>query len=98
MDLFWVGGEGPKDIPSWVYVYMLTTFKLPPEALTNLRSVQKTGFQDSKPVTFIRIYDSTNDEALKIKDFNYLDKYEQLILFEGYWEKDYKVFIESRKG
>jgi hypothetical protein len=44
MELFWLGGEGPKDIPSWVYMHLVTTLKVPPENLTGLYSVQKVGF------------------------------------------------------
>lgn len=98
MDLLWLGGEGPKDIPSWVYVYLVTMLKVPPENLTSLRSVQKTGFWDGKPVIFIRIYDPlTSEEARQVKDFSSLDQHSELVLYEGYWEKeDDRVFLERR--
>lgn len=98
MDLLWLGGEGPKDIPPWVYVYLVTTLKVPPDNLASLRSVQKTGFWDSKPVTFIRIYDPlTSEEARQVKDFSSLDQHPELVLYEGYWEKESdRVFLERR--
>lgn len=98
MDLFWLGGEGPKDIPSLVYVYLMTTFEVPADNLTGLRSVLKTGFWDGKPVTFIRIYDpGASEEARQVKDFTSLDKHPDLILYEGYWEKGSDhVFLECR--
>jgi len=98
MDLFWLGGEGPKDIPSWVYMYLVTTLKVPPENLTGLRSVQKMGFWDGKLVTFIRIYDPrTSEQTLQVKDFTSLDQHPELVLYEGYWEKvSDRVFLEHR--
>ena len=98
MDLLWLGGEGPKDIPGWVYIYLVTTLKVPPENLTGLRSVQKTGFVEGKPVTFIRIYDPrASEEAWQVKNFTSLDEHPDLILYEGYWEKGSDhVFLECR--
>ena len=98
MDLFWLGGEGPKDIPSWVYMYLVTTLKVPPDNLTNLLSVQKVGFWDSKLVTFIRIYNpSAIADTLQVKDFTSLDQHPKLILYEGYWEMgSYHVYLERK--
>ena len=88
MDLFWLGGEGPKDIPSWAYMYLVTTLKVPPENLIGLRSVQKVGLWDGKPVTFVRIYNPrASEEAWQVKDFTFLDQHPELILYEGYWGK-----------
>jgi len=88
MDLFWLGGEGPKDIPSWVYMHLVTTLKVAPESLTGLRSVQKVGFWEGKQVTFTRIYNPrASEEAWQVKDFTYLDRHPELILYEGYWEE-----------
>ena len=98
MDLFWLGGEGFKDIPHWAYFYLVTTMKVPPENLAGLRSVQKVGFWDGKLVTFVRIYDPrASEEAWQVKDFTSLDQHLELILYEGYWEKGSdRVFLERR--
>jgi len=98
MDLFWLGGEGPKDIPGWISLYLLNTLELPAEKLTGLRSVQKTGFWEGKPVFFIRIYNpSASEEAWQVKDFNSLDEQPHLILYEGHWERDsYQVYLERK--
>ena len=99
MDLFWLGGEGPRDIPPAVNIYLLTTLKVPWSNLIGLRSVQKVGFWDGKPVTFIRIYNPlASEEASQVKDFTSLDQHQELILYEGYWEKDSNyVFMECKK-
>jgi hypothetical protein len=98
MDLIWLSGEGPKDIPPLVYVYIVTTLEVPAENLTGLRSVLKTGFWEDKPVTFIRIYDPrVNEEAWQVKDFTSLDEHPDLILYEGYWEKGSDhVYLERK--
>jgi hypothetical protein len=98
MDLLWLGGEGPKEIPSWVYYCLVSNLKVTPESLTSLRSVQKTGFRGGKPVVFIRIYDpGVSEEAWRVKDFICLDQHPELVLYEGYWEKgSYQVFLERR--
>ena len=98
MDLFWLGGQGFKDVPHWAYLYLVTTLKVPPESLTALRSVQKVGFWDGKLVTFVRIYDPrASEQTLQVKDFTSLDLHPELILYEGYWEKvTDRVFLERR--
>ncbi len=98
MDLFWLNGEGPKDIPAWVYVHLVTKLEVPVETLAGLRSVQKTGFWEGKPVIFIRIYDPrASEEAFQVKNFTLLDARPHLILYEGYWEKDSnRVHLESK--
>jgi hypothetical protein len=89
MDLLWLGGEGPKDIPGWAYAHLVTKLEVPAEKMTGLRSVQKMGFREGKPVTFTRIYDpNASKEAWQVKDFNSLDKHPDLIQYEGYCEKD----------
>ena len=98
MDLFWLGGEGPKDIPGWVYLHLVTTLEVPAENLTGLRSVQKLGFWEGKQVTFFRIYDPrTSEEAWQVKDFTSLDQHPELILYEGYLEKGSDhVYLERK--
>jgi hypothetical protein len=99
MDLLWLGGEGFQDVPSWAYMYLVTTLKVPPENLTGLRSVQKIGFWDAKWVSFIRIYDPrTSEESSRVKDFTSLDQHPELVLYEGYIEKGSdRVFLQVGK-
>ena len=98
MDLFWLSGEGPKDVPWSAHRYLVTTLKVPSESLKSLRSLQKVGFWDGRRVTFIRIYDPLAIErTVQVKDFASLDLHPELILYEGFWEKatDF-VFLERR--
>jgi len=79
-------------------VHLVTTLKVPTEKLAGLRSVQKTGFWEGKPVTFTRIYDPrASEEAWQVKDFTSLDEHPALILYEGYWEKGSNdVYLERK--
>jgi hypothetical protein len=96
MDWLWLGGEGAGEVPWWAGRHLATAFKVTSENLNHLCSVQKTGFWDGKLVTFIRIYDPhASEEAWRVKDFNSLDQHPELILYEGYWEKESdRVFLE----
>ena len=98
MDWLWISGEGPKDVPWSAHWYLVSTLKVPSESLKGLRSLQKVGFWDGKPVTFIRIYDPfAIEKPLQVKDFTSLDLHPELILYEGYWEKATNfVFLERR--
>ena len=70
MDLFWLGGEGPRDIPPAVNVYLHNALQVAFEDLAGLRAVQKVGFWDSKLVTFVRVYNpGASEEASRVKDF-----------------------------
>ncbi|MFC2013443.1 hypothetical protein ACFLU8_00925 [Chloroflexota bacterium] len=98
MDLFWLGGQRPKDIPYWAYLYLVNTLKVQPGDISILRSVEKVGLWDSKLVTFVRIYNlRASEEALQVKDFTALDQQPELILYEGYWEKGSdRVYLERK--
>jgi hypothetical protein len=96
MDWLWLGGEGPGEVPWWAGGKLTTEFKVTAENLNSLCSVQKTGFWQGKPVTFIRIYDPhASEEAWRVKDFSSLDQHPELILYEGYREKESsQVFLK----
>jgi hypothetical protein len=98
MALLWIGGEGPEDVSGWVYVHLVTKLEVPAEQLSGLRMVQRAGFWEDKPVTFFRIYDpEVDEEARQVKDFTSLDERQELILYEGYVEKESdRVFLECK--
>ena len=96
MDWLWLGGQGDGEVPWWAGWHLTTEFKVTSENLNRLRSVQKVGFRQGKPVTFIRIYDpNASEEAWRVNDFSSLDQHPELILYEGYREKESsQVFLE----
>jgi hypothetical protein len=85
MDWLWLKGEGPGDIPPWAYRCLTVEMKVPPEALVGLRAVQRYGFWQGQPVTFIRIYNPLSTEGVcRVSDFTSLDEHAQFIVYEGY--------------
>jgi hypothetical protein len=98
MDLFWLGGDGPKDIPSSVYLHLVNTFHLSNDDLTGFRTVLSEGFEGGKAVTYFRVFNpNADDEAWHIRDFASLDEKPHLIIYEGYMENEGEyVFLEKR--
>ena len=96
--MFWIGGEGPRDVPGAAYLHLVTTLGVPPENLKGLRSLQKVGFRNGKLVTFIRIYDplQAGEQAPQLKDFASLDQHLELILYEGHWERAGNYIVLER--
>jgi hypothetical protein len=84
MDLFWLGGDGPQDIPEWIYAHIVTSLGIPPNKIGGLRLVQKTGLWDGQAATFFRIFDSQTQDAWRVDNFTSLDECPDLIVYEGY--------------
>ena len=88
MNWLWVGGEGPKDLPQWAYMHLVTVLKVNPDSLMDLQCVQQIDYRKDTLVNLIRIFDpKAVGETIKIKDFASLDEHTQLILYEGYMER-----------
>ena len=94
----WLGGEGPKEIPQWAYLYLVTTLNVDPDFLGPLKCVEQMNFEGDRLLNLIRIFDPTPvRETVRIKDFASLDRHPDLILYEGYTEKGSgKVHIACR--
>lgn len=88
MNRLWVGGEGPRDMPQWAYMHLVTVLKVDPDSLSRLQCVQQVDYQGDVLVNLIRIFDPRlAGETIRIKDFASLDEHPELILYEGYMEK-----------
>jgi hypothetical protein len=88
MTLLWKGGEGPRDIPHWAYLYMVTILKVDPDQLSQLKCVEQMGFYGDILVNFIRVFDAEQAKGTtEIRNFASLDHHPNLILYEGYMEK-----------
>ena len=89
MSWLWRGGAEPREIPQWAYTYLVTTLKVEPDHLSRLKCVEQVNFEGDIPVNLIRIFDPwALAENTGIKDFASLDRYPELILYEGYMEKE----------
>jgi hypothetical protein len=90
MRWLWQGGSNPKDIPQWAYMHLVTVLKVDPDHLLHLKCVEQTNFNGDVLLNLIRIYDdgAMKGMAIEVKDFTSLDQYPELILYEGYKEKE----------
>jgi hypothetical protein len=77
----------PKDLPTQVGMYLVTQLKLDPDWVWSLKGVvrpkEKQNFE-------IRIFDPKEAviSDVKIRDYNSLDDYLEMILFEGCFNKN----------
>ena len=89
MTWLWRGSEGPRDIPQWAYINLVTVLKVNPDSLSQLKCVELMDFEGDTLVNLIRIYDpNAAEKIIKIQNFSSLDQYPNLILYEGYREKE----------
>jgi hypothetical protein len=100
MDWLWRGGEGPREIPHWAYMYLVTSLMIDPDHLTHLKCVEQMDFEGDTLLNLIRIFDPKSAErTVRVKNFASLDQHPDLILFEGHLEKESgRVHITSRRA
>ncbi len=99
MTWLWRSREGTRDLPIWAHMYLVATLGVAnDERLTQLRCVEQMNFEGDVLLNLIRIFDPrTVPEATKLRDFTSLDQHPELILYEGYMEKESgEVHITSR--
>jgi len=90
---------GPKDIPEMVGGHLVTDFNRNPDWVWRLKAVLRQR-QESKNAFDIRVYDETETATKKIKVQNYtsLDEHPELILYEGWFDKETRqVQLEEKK-
>ena len=91
---------GPKDIPEMVGGHLVTDFHRNPDWVWKLRAVLSQR-QESKNTFDIRVYDEADVAAKKIKihDYTSLDEHPDLILYEGWYDKESReVQLEEKKA
>ncbi len=78
---------GPKEIPELVGRYMVVEEKKDPDWVWKLKSVLRPA---GKKSFYCRVYDDykASQAGLKVKDWTSLDKNPELILWEGYFDKE----------
>jgi hypothetical protein len=84
MTAFWRGGTGPKAIPQWAYAYLVVSLKADPDRLSQLKCVEEFDYLQKRFVHLVRIFDPDAGHLLEIRDFASLDRYPELILYEGH--------------
>ena len=79
----------PKDLPTQVGMYLVTQLKLDPDWVWSLKGVVRP--KTEKHNFEIRIFDPKEAAVsdVKIRDYNSLDDFPEMILLEGYFNKRY---------
>ncbi len=97
MSWLWVGTDAPHTLPDWAYDYLLTRLKVSDAAY--LFAVEQVSFRKNVLLSLIRIFDQhLVPDGVSIDSFASLDAHPELILYEGYRERDTgKVQIMSMK-
>lgn len=78
----------PKDLPDRVGIYLVTQLKLDPDWVWTLKGVVRP--TSEKHNFEIRIFDPKEAviSDIEVTDFNSLDDFQKMILFEGCFNKD----------
>ncbi len=79
--------EGPKDIPELVGRYMVVEMKQDPNFIWTMKGVVR---QINNKEYYCRVYDAgkTAQAGVQVKDWTSLDGPPELILWEGYFDKE----------
>lgn len=88
MKWLWRGGEGPQEMPQWAYRHLVVVLKADPDRVSLLKCTEQIDFLENRPVHVIRIFDPTRAQQGEIKDFSSLDRYPNLILYEGHMDME----------
>jgi len=90
---------GPKGIPELVGRHLVVELKQNPDRVWNLKGVVRPR-SEGKDCFDLRVFDAAQvaTKAVKVKDYNSLNEYPDLILYEGRFDKkSMKVQIEEKK-
>ncbi|QTA79992.1 Uncharacterized protein dnl_22770 [Desulfonema limicola] len=90
----------PQELPSGVGRYLVVNLKLESDWVWNLKAVVRPK-ENVKSINNIRIYDPSTAAAMevKVKDYTSLDNYPDLILFDGWYDKDsWEMKIRDNKN
>lgn len=83
---------GPKDIPPQIGSRMVTQMQVDPKLVWDLKAVMRP-FGDNSHNFDVRLYKQSHadDKKVKVKNYNSLNDYPKLILFEGTWDKKNQI-------
>ena len=95
---FWHSGNAKKLSPQ-LKAYMERKFDLIPEYLHDLRCFEHQGVFKEKPVTCLRIFSPWRTKERGIEPMAYadLDRYPELILYEGHIAQNGEVYVADRR-
>ena len=79
---------GPKDIPDAVGRHLVVNVKKDPDWVWKLKGLVRP--TEKKSAFYCRVFDEANtaQAGVKVKDWNSLDEHLDLIIWEGYYDKE----------
>ncbi|MFH1983933.1 MAG: hypothetical protein ABIL58_19000 [Pseudomonadota bacterium] len=79
----------PRDLPQLVGQYMVTKLKEDPDTIWNYKAVVMPR-EGSKTIFFVRIFNpaEADSRGVRVTDYNSLETAADLILFQGWYDKD----------
>ena len=88
-----------KKLPRTVHEYMRHRFILLPEYLDALRCFEYDGQVNQKQVSCIRIFSPcrAQERCLNIRTKSDLDQHPEMLLFEGYIDREGSVYVADRR-
>jgi hypothetical protein len=95
---FWHNGNARKLSPQ-VKAYMERKFDLIPEYLQQLRCFEHQGVFKENPVIYLRIFSPWRTKERGVTPMAYadLDRYPELILYEGHIAENGAVYVADRR-
>lgn len=95
---FWHSGTAKRLSPQ-LKAYMERKFDLIPEYLHDLRCFEHQGVFKEKPVTCLRVFSPWRTKERGIEPMAYadLDRYPELILYEGHIAQNGEVYVADRR-
>jgi len=89
-----------KKLPKPVYDYMKHRFIFMEEYLDTLRCFEFDGLVNGKEVTCVRIFSprQARDRHIVINNRPDLDKYENMLLFEGHIDRQGNAYVADRRA
>lgn len=87
---------GPKDIPELVGRYLVVQKKKDPDWVWRLKGVVRP--TEKKKAFYCRVFDEgqVNRAGIKIKDWNSFEENPELIIWEGYFDKETNEVREEK--
>ena len=88
-----------KKLPRVVQEYMTWRFDLVLEYLNMLRCFEYDGIVNGKEVSCIRIFSpyTAEEQRLSIRTKSDLDQHPEMLLFEGYIDRQGSVYVADRR-
>ena len=87
-------------LPKGVCAHLEKQYQLSPEGMATFRCVECRGTFGGEPVKLLRVFDcaKAQEQGVVIRKYADLDKYIELVVFEGQSFRDGKTYLDRKKA